>query len=121
MGMSSEKRRMGGCQRWCAETRSFWKGVCAILAMGHDSELKINPPIVDRAPFLPYSGRHVFTKMPVVDTKLIKAVRAAHKCTFNDAIMAALGGAIRRYCIEEMDEPLFKLPVNAPTPTGRLQ
>merc|ERR1740121_555856 len=89
-------------------TGSFWRGICSVLVMGYDSELRINPPIPDRKPYLVYSGRHRYTKMPIVDCALISAARKIHKCTFNDVVMAALSGAFRRYSIEKLDDPLFK-------------
>jgi len=106
--MTSEERRLGCCRRRCRNNSQFWKGACSALTMGYDSDLKVNPPQNERKPFLPYSGRHVFTKMPATPTSLIKQVRAVHKCTFNDAIMAALSGAFRRYSIEKLDDPLLK-------------
>jgi len=107
MKMSSEERKMGCCRRRCRNTSQFWKGVCSILSMGYDSEVKINPPISERKPYLPYSGRHRYTKMPVVDCKLISAARRVYKCTFNDVVMAGLSGAFRRY-LETIEDPLIK-------------
>jgi len=83
----------------------FLRGMLSILTLKDDAELKLNAPKRERRPFLPYSGRHVFTRMPPVPTKDIKAVRAAHGCTFNDAIMAALAGALRRYSTETLADP----------------
>merc|ERR1711871_551246 len=46
--------------------------------------------------------------MPSVPMAIIKAVRQKHGCTVNDAIMAGLAGAIRRYCSEDLKDPLFQ-------------
>merc|ERR1719277_327228 len=85
----------------------FFRGVMAVLAVKDDAELKMNAPVRERRPFLPYSGRHVFTRMPSVPTSSIKAVRAAHGCSFNDAIMAALAGALRKYSMEKLKDPVL--------------
>lgn len=84
--------------------KMFLKGVFSILIMKDDDEFKMNAPKSERRPFLQYSGKRAFVRMPCVPTATIKAVRAAHGCTFNDAIMAALTGALRRYSIEVLGE-----------------
>lgn len=91
-----------------ANTRMFLRGVLSLLIVKADSEIKINTPIAQRTPFLPFSGRHVYTPMPPVPMDRVKALRAKHGCTVNDAIMAALSGAIRRYCIEDLGDPLLR-------------
>eukprot|EP00971_Amphidinium_carterae_P187133 3714124-Amphidinium_carterae.2 len=92
-----------GCpKRMCTAGR----GALSLLIVPYDSEIKINPPQQQRKPFLPYSGRQTFTRMTPVPMPLIKEVRAKHGCTVNDAIMSCLSGAIRRYCAQELQDPL---------------
>lgn len=104
----SISKKPGLLSRLFNGVKLFVQGILVVLVTPQDSELKINPPLKERLPFLPFSGRHVFTRMPAVPTSDIKAVRSAHSCTFNDAVMAALSGAIRRYSIEKLDDPLVK-------------
>mmetsp|Transcript_58717 Transcript_58717/g.139917 ORF Transcript_58717/g.139917 Transcript_58717/m.139917 type:complete len:484 (+) Transcript_58717:118-1569(+) len=84
------------------------RGIFSLLVVPVDSSIKINAPLEQRQPFLPYSGRHTFTRMTPVPMTLIKEVRAKHACTVNDVIMGALAGAIRRYCAEELQDPLLQ-------------
>mmetsp|Transcript_82948 Transcript_82948/g.238385 ORF Transcript_82948/g.238385 Transcript_82948/m.238385 type:complete len:468 (+) Transcript_82948:131-1534(+) len=90
----------------CKAVQMFLRGVFSILLMKEDAELKCNASKASRKPFLPYNGQRVFTRMPPVPTSAIKAVRTAHGCTFNDAIMAAMSGAFRRYLQENLKDPL---------------
>mmetsp|Transcript_66617 Transcript_66617/g.104092 ORF Transcript_66617/g.104092 Transcript_66617/m.104092 type:complete len:458 (+) Transcript_66617:40-1413(+) len=92
----------------CSGIWNFWRGIFSILIVNVDAAIKINAPNKDRLPVLPFSGRHTFTRMPSVPMDSIKAVREKHKCTVNDVIMAGLAGAIRRYCAEDLKDPLFK-------------
>jgi diacylglycerol O-acyltransferase len=75
-----------------------------------DSELKMNPKLADRQKELKFSGRHKFCKMPVLPCKLVKAVKQRYGCSFNEALMGALAGAIRRYSIYKLKEPLLDGP-----------
>jgi len=158
-GSAVARQRPSCLATLCGGLKMFFRGVMSILAVKDDTELKFNAPVSERRPFLPYSGRHVFTRMPSVPTASIKAVRAAHGCTFNDAIMAALAGALRRYSVEDLKDPklltggeaeckcfmliglprpvdprdasvslanniltpVCKLPIEEPTPEGRLR
>lgn len=85
----------------------FFKGVLSLLVMKADAEIKMNPPLTQRTPYLAYSGQHVFTRMAPVPMSKVKAVREKHGCTVNDAIMAALAGALRKYGSEELKDPLL--------------
>lgn len=165
-GQKSGQRRPASSQkkgnwftRCLTSVGMFIRGVLSLLLMKPDSALTINAPLAERTPYLAFSGRHVYTRMPEVPTSAIKAVRATHGCTFNDAIMAALSGAFRRYCAEDLKDPLvlkggpleckgfmllalprkidlqdpgvsllnniltpvFHLPIDDPTPAGRLR
>lgn len=91
---------------------NFWKGILSLLIVKTDAEIKINAPNKERLPFLPFSGRHTFNRMPPVPLAAVKAVRQRHGCTVNDALMAGLAGAIRRYCAEDLKDPLFKTGQN---------
>jgi len=85
----------------------FFRGVLSLLIMKPDSEIKMNPSLAKRTPYLAYRGHHKYTRMPPVPMTAVKAVRAKHNCTVNDAIMAALAGAIRRYGAEQLKDPLL--------------
>jgi len=89
-------------------TIMFFKGFLSVLVVKQDSELMMNAPVKQRSPFLPFSGRHVFTRMPPVPLSALQAVGKQHGCSVNDAIMAALCGAFRRYGIEQLQDPLLK-------------
>jgi len=100
-----QKERSGNCvTEFFKSIGMFFRGVLSILTMKEDGEMAFNAKKAERKPFLQFSGRHVFTNMPPVPTSAISAVREAHKCTFNDAIMAALSGAFRRYAIENLQD-----------------
>lgn len=87
--------------------RMCFRGIMSLLIMKADSEIKMNPSLAQRTPYLKYAGHHVFTRMPSVPMSAVKAVREKHNCTVNDAIMAALAGAMRKYGIEERKDPLL--------------
>jgi diacylglycerol O-acyltransferase / wax synthase len=84
------------------------RGALTLLVVKPDAEIKINPPVKDRKPFLGFSGRHVFTRMPPIPMELIKTIRAKFGCSVNDVIMAGLAGAIRRYGSEDLSDALLQ-------------
>eukprot|EP00928_Gymnodinium_smaydae_P098870 TRINITY_DN9297_c0_g1_i1.p1 TRINITY_DN9297_c0_g1~~TRINITY_DN9297_c0_g1_i1.p1 ORF type:complete len:499 (+),score=98.25 TRINITY_DN9297_c0_g1_i1:88-1584(+) len=109
-GSRGSPRRRGLLATLCLPLRALTgclRGIFSLLVVKQDSELKMNAPLAQRKPFLPFSGRHRWTRMKPVPMSLIKAVRERHGCTVNDAIMAALAGAIRRYNAEDLKDPLF--------------
>jgi len=84
----------------------FVRGVLSLLVMNPDSDFKMNP-LAPRTPCLPYTGAHRYTRFPPVSMSAVKAVREKHGCTVNDAIMAALAGALRKYGAEDLKDPLL--------------
>lgn len=80
--------------------RSFLRGAFTPLLIKPDSELSINMPLAKRDPLLPFSGSRTYARFPAVSMDAVKAVRAKYDCSVNDALMAALAGALRRYAIE---------------------
>lgn len=146
---------------WFSPVVMFFRGVMSLLIMKQDSEIRMNPPLAQRTPYLMYPGHHRYSRMPPVSMTAVRAVREKHGCTVNDAIMAALSGAIRKYGAQELKDPLladthrvplecksfmllgmprpidpkdpskslanniltpvFRLPVDEPTATGRLR
>lgn len=98
------------CKFFCrvlGNLKRCFGGFLALVTASHSSEIKINAPISARKPFLPFSGRHTFTRMPVTPMSIVKAVSNKHGCTVNEVIMSALAGAIRRYCGEDLGDPLI--------------
>lgn len=86
---------------------SFFRGFFLMGLVGHDTELSINEPLQKRSPFLPFSGKRQLTRFPIVPLSLIKKARENHGCTLNDIVMAAITGALRKYCLEvQKDEKL---------------
>merc|ERR1740123_513179 len=94
-----------GCPR---RSQAVAQGVLSLIVVKPDAEIKINPPLSARKPFLPFSGRHRMTRFPPLPMALVKAVREQHGCTVNDVIMTAVTGAIRRYCAEDLKDPLLQ-------------
>merc|ERR1740120_122800 len=45
---------------------NFFRGILSLLIMTMDSPIRMNAPVAERKPFLHYSGRHTFTRMPSV-------------------------------------------------------
>lgn len=90
-----------GC---CNGVRMFFRAALSILIVRPDSELKLNPPLRDRTPFLPFSGRRIYARLPPVSMHTIKAVRDRHGCTVNDVVLAALTGALRNYCATDLGD-----------------
>mmetsp|Transcript_11553 Transcript_11553/g.30891 ORF Transcript_11553/g.30891 Transcript_11553/m.30891 type:complete len:466 (+) Transcript_11553:96-1493(+) len=86
----------------------FFKGCFVSLLSKHDAELTINPPLAKRTPFLPFSGKRVYTRLTSIPMSSIQAVRARHGCSMNDVVMAALAGALRRYAIEVREDTCLK-------------
>lgn len=100
------------CLRGCVSGPiAFLRGVLSLLIMKSDSALKMNG---QRPKYLPYGGSHVYTRMPSVSMDAVRRVRAKHSCTVNDAIMAALAGALRRYGADDLKDPLL-------TGTGKVE
>jgi hypothetical protein len=87
---------------------NFCRGVCSPLTTKYDTELSINEPWSKRKPNLPYNGQRKFTRFPPVPMTAVKAVQTRHGCTLNDAVMAALTGALRKYAIEIKDDQVLK-------------
>jgi len=79
---------------------AFLRGALLPVSAKPDSELSINPPLAERTPFQPFNGRRVMTRFPPVPMASVKAVTARYGCSVNDAVMAALTGALRRYGLE---------------------
>eukprot|EP00931_Biecheleriopsis_adriatica_P117833 TRINITY_DN93315_c0_g1_i1.p1 TRINITY_DN93315_c0_g1~~TRINITY_DN93315_c0_g1_i1.p1 ORF type:complete len:486 (+),score=102.79 TRINITY_DN93315_c0_g1_i1:21-1478(+) len=83
-----------GC---CASCCLCLKGAFTAPSAVHDSELCFNEPLQQRSPFLKYNGSRIYMRLPPVSMQAVKAVRERYACTVNDAIMAALTGALRKY------------------------
>jgi len=99
------------CCALCTLCRSIvmlMKGLLSVLLIKKDSELRMNGPPGERTPYLAFSGRHMYTRMPPVPLSALKAVKNRHNCSINEAIMAALAGAFRRYSLEKLQDPLLQ-------------
>jgi len=94
----------GCCRAPCA----FVRGALTPALVKHDTELRINPPVAQRSPFLPFNGRRAFTRFPRVKMDTVKSIKDQHSCSVNDVLMAALTGALRRYGAEVCGDPLLK-------------
>mmetsp|Transcript_65607 Transcript_65607/g.203263 ORF Transcript_65607/g.203263 Transcript_65607/m.203263 type:complete len:436 (+) Transcript_65607:3-1310(+) len=80
--------------------RLLLRGALLPLTARPDSELCLNAPLAERTPFLPFNGRRAYTRFPPVSMAGVKAVSQRHGCSVNDAMLAALTGALRRYGLE---------------------
>jgi len=87
----------------------FCRGVLSLILLRADSEIKMNPPLAQRTPYLPFTGRQYYTRMPSVPMSAVGAVRKKHGCTVNEAIVAALTGALRRYGADDLKDPFLKV------------
>merc|ERR1712178_613742 len=117
MGKQKSGFSVGGCLSGAVNsTVMFFRGILSLLIMKPDAEIKMNPSIAQRTPYLAYGGQHRYTRMPAVPMTAVKAVREKHGCTVNDAIMAALAGALRKYGSEELKDPLL-----LPGASGRVE
>lgn len=96
--------RAGDC---CASACAFCSGAMVPLTVKSDSDLVLNAALKDRVPFLKFNKQRVYTRLPPISMSRISAVRKNHSCSVNDALMAALTGALRRYGAEQGD-PLLK-------------
>lgn len=94
------RRRCRGLLGLFGSLRLFVRGVLMPLTAKADSECCLNPPLAERTPFLPFNGRRTFTRFPSVPMDSVKAVTVRYGCSVNDALMAALTGALRRYGAE---------------------
>lgn len=104
---SSSKLEGSGCMGGCVgAVRDFTRGFLAAL-IKPDDELKINAPLAERTPFLPFNGSRVLTRFPPISMDKVSTVRKKYKCTVTEALMAILAGAVRRYDLEVLgDEKL---------------
>lgn len=93
----TEAQEKPGC---CKESCMFMKGLAVPVTVKPDSELCINEPLATRTPFLVYNSNRVYTRFPAVPMSAVKAVREKSGCSVNDALMAGLTGALRRYGAE---------------------
>lgn len=84
------------------------QGIISLLVVKPDAAIKMNPPLSQREPFLPFSGRHTMTPFPPIPMELVKKIRERHGCTVNDAIMTGVTGAIRRYGAQDLKDPLLQ-------------
>lgn len=99
----------GGCCPLFMAVVKFCEG-CFMVAptrVRYDSELKFAPPLEQRKPIPRFSGRRVFTRFPQVPMSKIKRIKSQHQCSVNDVLMAALTGALRRYGVDELKDPML--------------
>lgn len=94
-------------RRMLSAVVSFIRGALGPVVLSHDTELRVNEPIAKRTPFLPFSGHRTYTRFPPVPMAAVTAVQERHGCSMNDAAMAALAGALRRYAIEVNNDPVL--------------
>jgi len=102
--VDTPKTKPGCCQKASHFARGF--GVAALAKP--DSELSINPPLPERTPFLKFNRNRILVRFPPVDMSLVKQVRAKYGCSVNDALMAALAGALRRFDADELGDQRLK-------------
>eukprot|EP00435_Cladocopium_sp_Y103_P066489 s149_g28.t1 len=86
--------------------RNFLRGFFVMLATSYDSDLPVNAPLTQRRPRLKFSGKRRLTRLPKVPLSTVKRARENHGVTLNDIVMAAVTGAIRRYCVHKGDTQL---------------
>lgn len=86
--------------------RNFMRGFFVMLATSYDSDLPVNAPLTQRRPRLKFSGKRRLTRLPTVPLSTVKRARENHDVTLNDIVMAAVTGAIRRYCVHKGDTQL---------------
>jgi len=94
-GKSAVPQKSCSC---CGSAGSYLKGLSISAKAAHDSELSINATLEERQPYLKFNGRRHFQPFPVVSMELVSASRRVHDATVNDVMLAAITGAMRRYC-----------------------
>jgi hypothetical protein len=85
---------------------NFARGFCAPLVTKYDSDLSINAPLKDKSPYLKYSDKRIYGRFPPVPLSDLDPVRKKFGCSMNDAVMAAITGALRKYAMEKGDKSL---------------
>lgn len=94
------------CCNFFRGIRNFLRGFFVILTTAYDSDLPINAPLGQRRPALKFSGKRRLTRLPTLPLSTVKRARENHDVTLNDIVMAAVTGAIRRYCVHKGDTQL---------------
>lgn len=98
------KSTTGCLSRILSGIKMFFRAALSIIVVKADSELKINPVLSGRTPFVPFNGNRIYTRLPPVSMRIVKAVREKHGGTVNDVIMAALVGALRNYSLQDLGD-----------------
>mmetsp|Transcript_34159 Transcript_34159/g.72672 ORF Transcript_34159/g.72672 Transcript_34159/m.72672 type:complete len:471 (-) Transcript_34159:35-1447(-) len=82
----------------------FFQGILSILALKHDSTLDCNLPLADRKPYMVFNDQQRYVRMPSIPAAAIKQVRQQQSCSFNDVLLAAFTGGLRRYLMAKREQ-----------------